>query len=113
MALLQVWWSFTFIAAIIYSMEAVASLSSSNGNSQPLFFGLLGNQDNRLAKRGVEDALDDINNRSDILSGYNVKVLSTQTLLQSKVGYQQCHNIHEHVFITTVCIIPCMYTGRM
>ena len=68
MALLRVWYR----AIILTSILRGTSLSS-NSPSQDLIFGLVGQQWSSRARAGVEEALYEINNRSDILSDYKLK----------------------------------------
>ena len=68
MALLQVW-----CRAIIFTSILCATSFSSNSSSQDLIFGLVGQQWSSRARAGVEEALYEINNRSDILSDYKLK----------------------------------------
>ena len=51
-------------------------ISSLSSHSQDLIFGLVGQQwSSQAAKTGVEDALDDINYNSELLSGYKLKFI--------------------------------------
>ena len=69
MAVLQVWCSAVILA--LYGIMAVTV--SSMSPSQDLIFGLVGQQWSDQAKAGVEDALNDINNDTELLSGYKLK----------------------------------------
>lgn len=69
MAVLLAWCS-AVILAVHHTLAATVSSSSS---SQDLIFGLVGQQWSSQARAGVEDALDDINNNTDLLSGYKLK----------------------------------------
>ena len=71
MALLRVWCR----AIILTSILCATSFSTGNSPSQDLIFGLVGQQWSSQARAGVEEALDEINNRSDILSNYKLKYL--------------------------------------
>ena len=70
------WRSAMVLVSIIYST------SSATSHNRQLFFGLLGHQENSRAQRGVEDALDVINNRTDILLGYALRSTYMPTELQ-------------------------------
>ena len=74
-------------------LAAVDSVHSSSTN-QELFFGLMiGTHENSGAKLGVEDALNSINQRSDLLSGYKLNYTDLQVLLQ----------------LIKICIICCFF----
>ena len=69
MAVLQV-----LCSAITLAVYGIMIVISSSSPSQDLIFGLVGQQwSSQAAKTGVEDALEDINNNSDFLSGYKLK----------------------------------------
>ena len=70
---LQVWYS-VVIVAIYGTIAATASVSSSSP-SQDLTIGLVGQQRGSQARAGIDDALDDINNNTELLSGYKLKYL--------------------------------------
>ena len=71
MAVLQAWYSAVILA--IQCHGTLAATISSSSPSQDLIFGLVGQQWSGQARAGVEDALDDINNNTDLLSGYMLK----------------------------------------
>ena len=95
MALLQVWCSVALIA-----IDSVAS-SSSSSQSQELFFGLVGDQESSRAKSGVEDALNDINKRGDLLSNYKL----------SYYQYAPRSPSQSQVIISTYITINCVCMG--
>ena len=75
MAVLQVWCS-VVIVAIYGTIAATASVSSSSPNQDLTIIGLVGQQwGSQQAIAGVDDALDDINNNTELLSGYKLKYL--------------------------------------
>ena len=70
MAVLRAWCS----AVILAIHGTLAATVHSDGPSQDLIFGLVGQQWSSQAIAGVEDALDDINNNNtELLSGYKLK----------------------------------------
>ena len=70
MALLRVWCRAIILASILCG---TSFSSNSPSDSQDLIFGLVGQQWSSQARAGVEEALYEVNNRSDILSGYKLK----------------------------------------
>lgn len=73
-------WSSVVIVAV-YNMAAV-SLSTS-GQRQELYFGLAGQWMREEARRGVDNALDDINSRSQLLGEYELKCLPYTPILDA------------------------------
>jgi hypothetical protein len=83
MALLRMWCR----AIILTSFLCGTSFSSISSPRQDLIFGLVSQKWSSRASAGVEDALSEINNRSDILSGYKLKYFmhTPTTGLESQV----------------------------
>ena len=72
MAVLQAWCSAVILAAVCGTMAA--GVVPSVSHSQDLIIGLVGQQwSSSEAREGVDDALDDINNITELLSGYRLK----------------------------------------
>lgn len=72
MAVLQSVWCTIVMILALYSILAVSTIPSVSP-SQDLIFGVVGQQWSSQARAGVGDALDDINNNTELLSDYKLK----------------------------------------
>ncbi len=76
------WCSITVVIVAVYGIIATvaASVPVSSSHSQDLIIGLVGQQWSSQARAGIDDALDDINNNTELLSGYRLKYLQHASL---------------------------------
>ena len=97
MVLLQVWCR----AVVTVLIGILCGANFSNNTSQDLILGLISQQWSSQARIGVEDALSEINNRSDILPGYKLKYfphtatsgLESQVMISYYIYYFNRNNI--------------------
>ena len=69
-------WCSVVIVAIYGTIAATASVTSSSPREDLTIIGLVGQQwGSQRAIAGIDDALDDINNNTELLSGYKLKYL--------------------------------------
>ena len=74
-------------SAVVTAVCCMAAVSlATSDRKKELYFGLMGHQMPTEAKRGVEDALEDINNRNELLRGYELKYLHNAPILDSNGG---------------------------
>lgn len=70
------WYSVVIVAIIYGSATIVATVPVPSSNaSQDLIIGLVGQHWGSQARAGIDDALDDINNNTELLSDYKLKYL--------------------------------------
>lgn len=77
MTALQVCMWCSAVILTVYGAKVAATVQPTSSPNQELIFGLVGQQMNSQAREGVEDALDDINNDTELLSGYKLKYFHT------------------------------------
>ena len=70
MAIFQAWCS---AVALVVCGTMAAAVVPSISHSQNLTIGLVGQQWSSEAREGIDDALDDINNSTELLLGYRLK----------------------------------------
>jgi hypothetical protein len=75
MAVLQVWCSVVIVAVYGTIATVTASVPVSSSPGQDLIIGLVSQQWSSQARAGIDDALDDINNNTELLSGYKLKYI--------------------------------------
>ena len=74
----------TAVITAVCCMAAVSLVTSDH--KKELYFGLMGHQMPSEARKGVEDALEDINNKSHLLRGYELMYLQYAVTLDSNDG---------------------------
>ena len=102
MALSRVWF------AVCVLVEICGTYFSSSTPSRDLIFGLVGEKWSSLAKSGIDDALNEVNNKSDLLSGYKLKYFSyapasgQSAVTESQVTLPSSYN---YLIDFTICLL--------
>ena len=75
---------------------AVIGICSTRSSNKEIYFGLMIGDENGGALSGVEAALKEINERSDILSGYELKYEHVYSQVNYNIRHYRIHvhNVH-------------------